>query len=179
MKPSPWAIACGIVAGAGVFLAISILGLIIALPSGWYLLVNQYREYQSIDHLEGLGEGLGVRLDEKKMNSSAPSADLGSGPPEDSSSSLVYWGYGLIAFCSVNVLASGFFGKKVYKKIQENELSKAMKLLSKEHQPAEGNEAQIPPVISGITTCDWCLEEVKIGARVCKHCGRDPNEDSS
>ena len=27
-------------------------------------------------------------------------------------------------------------------------------------------------------TCAWCLEKVKIGARVCKHCGRDPNEDS-
>jgi len=30
----------------------------------------------------------------------------------------------------------------------------------------------------GTTTCVWCLEEVKIGARVCKHCGNNPSEES-
>ena len=30
----------------------------------------------------------------------------------------------------------------------------------------------------GITTCVWCLEEVKLGAKVCKHCGKNPSEES-
>jgi hypothetical protein len=29
------------------------------------------------------------------------------------------------------------------------------------------------------TTCVWCLEEVKVGARVCKHCGRNPIEETT
>ena len=32
---------------------------------------------------------------------------------------------------------------------------------------------------SKTTTCVWCLEEVKVGARVCKHCGRNPIEETT
>ena len=159
------------------FLAVSILGLMIVSLSGVYLMVN----HQSKDPLEGLGSGLNM-----EMNSSEPPKSLGSGPYEEMNSSLVYWGYGLTAFCVVNVVASGSFGRRIYKIIQEREMERAKEFLLKEQQPAEGssaldsgNETPIPPVISEITTCDWCLEEIKVGARVCKHCGRDPNEDSS
>jgi len=163
------------------FLAVSILGLMIALPSGGYLMVNQYRDNQSKDPLEGLGSGLNM-----EMNRSEPPKSLGSGPYEEMNSSLGYWGYGLIAFCLVNVMISGFFGRKIYKKVQEKELKRTIDLMLAERQAADGSvavnlqhDSPLPPVMSGITTCVWCLEEIKVGARVCKHCGRDPHGDSS
>ena len=80
--------------------------------------------------------------------------------------------------------------------MQEREKQRAIDLPSEEQQDTETTDtgsptlrgttqdleldetAELIPVLPTTTTCVWCLEEVKVGARVCKHCGRDPNEDS-
>ncbi|MDP7009942.1 MAG: hypothetical protein QF685_01060 [Verrucomicrobiota bacterium] len=42
-------------------------------------------------------------------------------------------------------------------------------------QPDESGAGKLPPPLT-TATCMWCLEEVKAGAKVCKHCGKNPSE---
>ena len=73
----------------------------------------------------------------------------------------------LIILLLVLVVPLTVIGGIVALVIHQNKKNKA--------QPDESGAGKLPPPLT-TATCMWCLEEVKAGAKVCKHCGKNPSE---
>jgi phosphate/sulfate permease len=100
---------------------------------------------------------------------------------------------GIIIILVLSILIGALFGRFVFSLIKKRcvgqiddppdsmlhtDLSNYAKPASTEKkQVLEPPKAvELPPVLPTTATCVWCLEEVKTGARVCKHCGKNPSE---
>ena len=157
VKSSPWATTCGIVAGLGTFVVTGGLGIVA---------MGLLMTFGVMEAFESAGES--VHAVGEKISNVTKSA-----------------GIGVLISTVISILAGILVGRKVSKSVQKKEAAREVESVSTEQQPLEITKdvstpraSPMPPVISDTTTCVWCREEVKVGARVCKHCGRDPNEDS-
>ena len=174
MKSSPWAAIFGVLSGV-----VTAVGLIF---SGLFVL--------SVVILPRTIEALPMGSDMDDPETLVQSIEKSSRDLDSISTTAIV---GIIIILVLSILIGALFGRFVFRLIKKrcvgqiNDPPDSMLHtdLSNYAKPAYTEKKQVleppkvvelPPVLPTTATCVWCLEEVKTGARVCKHCGKNPSE---